>query len=65
MKAGDLVAWKNTQFFGKESTYLVLFPDPARSESYQSDCWQALSCRGYLVIVHSDAMEVISEALCT
>ena len=62
MKAGDLVAWKNTQFFGKESTYLVLRPEPARSESHQSECWQALSNRGYLVIVHSDEMEVISEA---
>ncbi len=61
MKAGDLVAWKNTQI-GKDSTYLVLFPDPARSESYQTECWQALSCRGALVIVHEDAMEVISEA---
>jgi len=61
VKQGDLVAWKNNQF-GKESTYLVLFPDPARSESYQSECWQALSCRGNLVIVHADAMEVISEA---
>ncbi len=64
MKAGDLVAWKirkNTQI-SKESTYLVIRPDPARTESYQSDCWQALSCRGYLVVVHSDAMEVISEA---
>lgn len=60
MKPGDLVRWKNTQI-GKESTYLVLCPDPARSESYQSDCWQALSCRGALVIVHADAMEVISE----
>ena len=55
------MAWKNNQF-GKESTYLVLRPDPARSESYQSECWQALSCRGNLVIVHADAMEVISEA---
>lgn len=62
MKPGDLVAWKNTQFFGKDATYLVIRPDPARSESYQSDCWQALSCRGILVIVHADAMEVISEA---
>ena len=56
------MVWKNTQFFGKESTYLVLRPDPARSESYQTECWQALSCRGALVIVHEDAMEVISEA---
>jgi hypothetical protein len=61
VKAGDLVAWKNNQF-GKESTYLVIRPDPARSESYQTECWQALSCRGALVIVHEDAMEVISEA---
>ena len=60
MKAGDLVARKNTQI-GKESTYLVICPHPARSESYQSDRWQALSCRGYMVVVHSDAMEVISE----
>ena len=64
MKAGDLVAWKNDRFTTKGSTYLVLRPDPARSESYQSECWQALSNRGNLVIVHADAMEVISEALC-
>ena len=66
MKAGDLVAWKNDQFTTKGSTYLstylVLCPDPARTESYQTECWQALSCRGALVIVHEDAMEVISEA---
>ena len=61
MKQGDLVQWKNSQFT-KDSTYLVICPDPAHSESYKSECWQALSCRGNLVIVHADAMEVISEA---
>jgi hypothetical protein len=61
VKAGDLVKWKN-DLFAKESNYLVICPDPTHSECYKSECWQALSCRGNLVIVHADAMEVISEA---
>jgi hypothetical protein len=61
VKQCDLVVWKCNQF-GQDSTYLVIRPDPARTESYQTECWQALSCRGNLVVVHTDAMEVISEA---
>ena len=64
MKQGDLVTWKEggiSEAWGS-STYLLLQPDPARSELAREPTWIALSCRGNMVVVHEDAMRVVNEA---
>jgi len=65
MKPGDLVAWKVggiTEPHGLVSTYLILQPDPVRTNLTREPVWIALSCRGNMVVVHEDSMRVVNEA---
>lgn len=64
MKPGDLVAWRQ-EFLsppGYTSTFLILQPDPARTNLTREPVWIALSCRGNMVVVHEDSMRVVNEA---
>jgi hypothetical protein len=65
MQPGDLVAWGQEYVFlsppGYTSTFLILQPDPVRTNLTGESTWLALSCRGNMVVVHEDAMRVVSE----
>ena len=64
MKPGDLVAWKEggiPELSGQVSTYLILQPDPVRTNLTGESTWLALSCRGNMVVVHEDSMRVVSD----
>ena len=63
MKPGDLVVW-GQEFLSPPdytSTFLILQPDPVRTNLTGESTWLALSCRGNMVVVHEDAMRVVSE----
>lgn len=63
MKPGDLVVW-GQEFLSPPdyiSTFLILQPDPVRTNLTGESTWLALSCRGNMVVVHEDAMRVVNE----
>lgn len=63
MKPGDLVVW-GQEFLSPPdytSTFLILQPDPVRTNLTGESTWLALSCRGNMVVVHEDSMRVVSE----
>ena len=63
MQPGDLVVW-GQEFLsppGYTSTFLILQPDPVRTNLTGESTWLALSCRGNMVVVHEDAMRVVSD----
>ena len=60
-----MIWWRGGQEFlsppGYTSTFLILQPDPVRTNLTGESTWLALSCRGNMVVVHEDAMRVINE----